>query len=81
MTESFNKKEMQARRRILRKNMPAAEVIIWLKLKNRQMHGERFLRQYSVDQYVLDFYCPRLRLAIEVDGESHLKPDSGECDK
>ncbi len=81
MTESFNKKEMQARRRILRKNMPASEVILWLKLRNRQMHGERFLRQYSVDQYVLDFYCPHLRLAIEVDGESHLKPDSEEYDK
>jgi len=35
------------------------------------MHGERFLRQYSVDQYILDFYCPNLKLAIEVDGDSH----------
>src|SRR4030067_599652 len=77
----YTKKEMQTRRRSLRKNMPKAEIILWSKLKNRQMHGERFLRQYSVDQYVLDFYCPRLKLAIEVDGDSHFEKDSKEYDK
>ena len=71
MTEAFNKEELKARRRSLRKNMPKAEVLLWSKLKNKQLLGERFLRQYSVDQYVLDFYCPRLKLAIEVDGEIH----------
>ncbi len=81
MTEAFNKKELQARRRALRKNMPKAEIILWSKLKNRQMHGERFLRQYSVDQYILDFYCPRLKLAIEVDGDSHFKAGAEEYDK
>ena len=80
MTESFNKKEMQARRRSLRKNMPKLEIILWSKLKNKQMHGERFLRQYSVDQYVLDFYCPRLKLGIEVDGDSHYMPGAEERD-
>jgi very-short-patch-repair endonuclease len=81
MTETFNKKELQARRRALRGNMPKSEVILWSKLKSRQMHGERFLRQYSVDHYVLDFYCPRLKLAIEVDGDSHFVPFAEEYDK
>jgi len=45
------------------------------------MHGERFLRQYSVDQYVLDFYCPKLKLAIEIDGDSHFIPGAEEQDK
>ncbi len=45
------------------------------------MNGERFLRQYSVDQYVLDFYCPRLKLAIEVDGDSHFVAGSQFYDK
>ncbi len=72
---------MKARRRILRTNMSTAEVVLWLKLKNKQMHGKRFLRQYSIDQYVLDFYCPRLRLAIEVDGDSHSKMNVEEYDK
>jgi very-short-patch-repair endonuclease len=81
MTLVFNKKKDQEKRRYLRKNMPKSEVLLWTKLKNRQIHGERFLRQYGVDQYVLDFYCPHLKLAIEVDGESHFMPGSEECDK
>ena len=51
--------------------MTKAEVQLWSKLKSRQLHSERFLRQYGVDEYVLDFYCPRVKLAIEVDGGSH----------
>jgi very-short-patch-repair endonuclease len=76
----FNRKKEQNKRRHLRKNMPKAEVLLWLKLKNRQMHGERFLRQYGVDQFILDFYCPRLRLAIEADGDSHFVPGAEDYD-
>ncbi len=81
MTLAFNKKIGQNRRRYLRKNMPKSEVILWSKLKNKQMNGERFLRQYGVDQYILDFYCPRLKLAIELDGDSHFMPGAQEQDK
>jgi very-short-patch-repair endonuclease len=81
MTRIYNRKSDQEKRRYLRKNMPKSEVLLWTKLKNRQMHGERFLRQYGVDQYVLDFYCPRLKLAIEVDGDSHFVPGAEEYDK
>ena len=56
--------------------MPDAEVLLWMKLKGRQLHGERFLRQYGVDEFVIDFYCPRLKLAIEVDGSSHIAKDA-----
>jgi very-short-patch-repair endonuclease len=51
--------------------MPKAEIILWSRLRRKQLLGERFRRQYSVDSYVLDFCCPELKLAIEVDGESH----------
>ncbi len=44
------------------------------------MRGERFLRQYGVDQYVIDFYCPRLKLAIELDGDSHFIPGADKRD-
>jgi very-short-patch-repair endonuclease len=40
-------------------------------LKNKQVGGFKFRRQHSVGKYVLDFYCPSLQLAIELDGESH----------
>jgi very-short-patch-repair endonuclease len=81
MTLAFNRKKDQKKRRYFRKNMPKSEVILWSKLKNKQMLGERFLRQYGVDQFVLDFYCPRLKLAIEVDGDSHFMIGKEEQDK
>ena len=70
MTELFNKKSEKGKRRSLRDNMPKAEVILWSKIKNKQL-GERFLRQYSIEKYVVDFYCPKLSLVIEVDGDVH----------
>lgn len=42
---------------------------------------ERFLRQYSVDNYVIDFYCPKLKLAVEIDGDIHDLQDQKEYDK
>ena len=51
--------------------MPLPETILWTRLKGRQLRGHKFRRQYSVDNFVVDFYCPEVKLAIEVDGESH----------
>ena len=51
--------------------MPLAEVILWGRLRGRQLGGYKFRRQYSVEHFVIDFYCPELKLAIEVDGDSH----------
>jgi very-short-patch-repair endonuclease len=81
MARIYTRKNEQEKRRYLRNNMPKSEVLLWEKLKNKQMNGERFLRQYSVDHYVLDFYCPRLKLAIEVDGDSHFIGNAQEYDK
>ena len=81
MTRIFNRHKDIDKRRFLRNNMTKPEIILWSRLKNRQMGGERFLRQYGVEQYVLDFYCPRLRLAIEIDGPSHLVDGADEYDK
>src|SRR5690606_2240117 len=55
----------------LRKNSTLAEVLLWDELKNRQLHGLDFDRQKPLDQYIVDFYCKELQLAIEVDGDSH----------
>lgn len=71
MTEIFNKKEYTPKRKRLRKDTPAAEVILWKKLKNRQINNCKFRRQYGIGRFVVDFYCPKLNLAIEVDGDSH----------
>ena len=58
-------------RRRLRKNATDAEQKLWSILRSRRMAGLKFFRQYSVGSYVLDFYCPEQRLAIEVDGGQH----------
>ena len=55
----------------LRKNATDAEQKLWSILRSRRMAGLKFFRQYSVGPYILDFYCPERRLAIEVDGGQH----------
>jgi very-short-patch-repair endonuclease len=57
--------------RELRRNATKSEVRLWQKLKRDQMHGFDFHRQKPIDEYIVDFFCNRLRLAIEVDGYSH----------
>jgi len=60
----------------LRRNMTLAEVLLWKRLKGRQVCGCDFDRQRPIGEYIVDFYCKELRLAVEVDGQSHdLKPD------
>jgi prepilin-type N-terminal cleavage/methylation domain-containing protein len=71
MTKIFNRISEKIKRKTLRNNMPQAEVILWSKLKSKGLIGYKFRRQYSVGKFVIDFYCPKLKLAIEIDGDSH----------
>ena len=57
--------------RELRNNSTKAEIILWQKLKRKQMYGYDFHRQKPLDNYIVDFFCHELMLAIEVDGYSH----------
>ena len=81
MTEVFNRISEKAVRQSLRKALPAAELILWSKLKSRQVNGWKFRRQFGVGPYVVDFYCPALKLAIEIDGDSHFQPGEHERDE
>jgi very-short-patch-repair endonuclease len=58
-------------RRKLRSNGTPAEGAMWNILKGRKVSGLRFRRQFSVGSFVLDFYCPSIRLAVELDGDYH----------
>lgn len=74
MTEdrfTTNKHESLNKRRELRSNGTPAEAALWKRLQKRQLAGLLFKRQFGVDQYILDFYCPSIRLAIELDGDYH----------
>ena len=61
--------------------MPQAEVILWSKLKGKGLVGHKFRRQYSIGKFVVDFYSPKLKLVIEVDGDSHFVEGSHERDR
>jgi len=66
--------------RLLRNNMTEAEKIVWDKLKNRKVFKARFRRQHPVGSFIVDFYCHEYKLAIEIDGEIHLKTEVNEYD-
>ena len=67
----FNKTQLKKFRKRLRNNLTAAEAFLWKHLKNKQLHGRRFRRQFGVGNYILDFYCPAEKLVVELDGDSH----------
>lgn len=69
------------KRKKLRNNMTKAEIILWSKLKHSQIRDLKFRRQHSIGPFILDFYCPKLRLAIEVDGPSHFEDGAQEYDE
>ena len=57
--------------RHLRNNSTLSEVLLWQKIKNKAL-GVQFHRQVPLKEYIVDFYCHELMLAIEIDGDSHL---------
>jgi len=71
MTKHFNRSNKVESRKFLRNHPTYTEFLMWKQLKSKRLCGYKFRRQYSVDKYVIDFYCPKLKLAIEVDGISH----------
>jgi len=67
----FNRKETKFNRNNLRKNQTDAEKALWSRLRNKQLNGLKFFRQYGINRYITDFYCPKIKLAIEIDGGGH----------
>ena len=57
--------------RLLRKLPTRSECLLWEGLRGRRLDGRKFRRQHPVGRFVLDFYCPAEKLAIEVDGSTH----------
>ena len=68
---SHNETSQKLLRQSLRNNATSAEAILWRALKGKQVVGLKFRRQFGVGPYVLDFYCPEIRLGIELDGGVH----------
>jgi very-short-patch-repair endonuclease len=71
MQTTMNKPALIDKRKKLRNQSTTAEATLWQLLKDKQIANLKFRRQHSVGNYIIDFYCPSVRLAIELDGESH----------
>ncbi len=59
----------------LRRNQTPSEAVLRKELRSRRSSGLKFRRQHPIGPFVLDFYCPHARLAIELDGSIHDEPD------
>lgn len=77
--ERYNPK-LKKLARNLRKNGTKSEIVLWRYLRNKQLLGFDFHRQKPLGNYIVDFYCPEVRLAVEVDGYSHMQPEIVEKD-
>jgi very-short-patch-repair endonuclease len=70
MTQLFNLTSQKGLRKILRRQGVLAEIKLWSKLRNKNL-GHKFKRQFGIGKYIVDFYCPKKRLIIEIDGATH----------
>jgi very-short-patch-repair endonuclease len=77
----FNNKSLKERRKELRANQTLAEEKLWEFISNRKLNGFKFYRQYSIGGYILDFYCPKIRLGVELDGSGHKEKEMAIFDK
>ena len=76
-----NARSLKYIRKDLRSNGTPAEAKLWSLIKNRQVENLKFRRQFSIGNYILDFYCPELKLCIELDGDYHYNSQKHEMDK
>lgn len=61
--------------RSLRSNMTDAELHLWWRLRSKQLCGLQFYRQKPLLSFIVDFYCPRAKLVVELDGAQHLEAE------
>ncbi len=73
--------DIKERARFMRQNPTRAEVILWQRLRGKQIDGFRFRRQHPINRFIVDFYCAEARLVIEVDGAVHDEPGHAEYDE
>ena len=72
---------LQAPARLLRKNMTAAEQVLWQRVRRKQIGGVQFYRQKPLLSYVVDFYCPAAKLVVELDGSQHFEKEHQSKDR
>ena len=76
-----NFKDLKSRARELRKQQTPWELMLWQRLRKQQLCNIRFIRQRAIGNYIVDFYAPSLKLAIELDGSQHFHPSAERYDQ
>ena len=75
-----NRKYLKDRRKELRNNSTQSEKFLWHYIKESKLEGRKFRRQHSIGNFIVDFYCPRERLVVELDGNVHFTDEVIEYD-
>lgn len=74
-------KNLKSLSRELRNNMTDSEKLLWGKIRRKQLKSYQFYRQRTIGDYIVDFYCPKAGLIIEVDGGQHYSDKGKRKDK
>ncbi len=75
----YNPKLKQLARN-LRNNSTLSEVLLWNELKGKKLYGYQFMRQKPIGNFIVDFFCSKLALIIEIDGDSHYHEEAFKAD-
>ena len=71
----YNKNLKQFAQELRTQSVSKAEKKIWKSILSKEQLGERFIRQRPIHNFIVDFFCPKLGIIIEIDGNSHLNKD------
>ncbi len=77
----MNASHLTERRKKLRNEMTSAEAFLWDQLKNSQFENRKFRRQHSIDNHIVDFFCPSEGIIIELDGDGHFEEEQIKADQ
>ncbi len=74
-------RNLKQKSRQLRENMTDAERHLWAKIRMKQLKGYQFYRQKLIGDYLVDFFCPKAKLVVEIDGSQHFSDETVEYDR
>jgi very-short-patch-repair endonuclease len=72
---------LKSRARPLRQNLTDSERALWRRLRGKQLASVQFYRQKPIGNFIVDFYAPKVKLVIEIDGSQHMEPHHAEKDR
>ena len=72
---------LKAKSRQLRSNLTDSEKALWSRLRSKQVLGIQFYRQKPIGEYIVDFFAPKAKLAVEVDGSQHVEDKHAQKDR